>query len=132
MGAVTEVQAGAAGELVQFDVRKLSRMAAPKWRARDGEGEGVPVDQVRELLDDLITRLNWPNTSQEGHDLRFMLLLVRKVMRQQEANRRAAEIALRRIREVVTEIPDPELAEEFEVLQRSVEPIDHDRVWMDR
>ncbi len=124
---VTVGQFNTAGEFIDVDLRALRKAATPQWRARNGEGKGVPAEEVRKLLADLVDRLGWPGGSDAQDDVRFVLGLVNRLLDRQDEQRRGAEIALKRIQQEIAGIDDPDIAEQFEVLAACVAPVE--RVW---
>jgi hypothetical protein len=114
------------GVLLEHDLHRLRGDATPKWRARDGEGAGVPVAVVDDLLDQLITLTGRADASDGEHDLRFILRLVQRVMRRQDQHRNTAANALARLMRDVGEV-DEATADDLETLRLCAQPID--RVW---
>lgn len=124
---LTVGQFNTAGEFIDVDLRAIRRAATPRWRAHDSEGKGVPAEEVRKLLTDLVDRLGWPGGSNAQDDVRFVLGLVNRLLDQQDEQRRGAETALKRIQQEITGIDAPEIAEQFEALAACVAPVE--RVW---
>jgi len=114
------------GVLLEHDLHRLRRDATPKWRARDGEGAGVPVAMVDDLLDQVITLTGRAGASDAEHDLQFILRLVQRVMRRQDQHRRTAANTLARLMRDVGEVDDA-TADDLETLRLCVQPID--RMW---
>ncbi|GEM_PF-5773012 len=115
------------GELLEHDLHRLRGDATPKWRARDGEGSGVPVAVIDDLLDTLTDYLGRSGASEVEHDVQLILILVQRVMRRQDQHRKTARGVLARLMRNVGEV-DADTADDLETLRLCAEPID--RMWL--
>ena len=109
------------GDLVEFDMRRLRRQAAPEYR--QGGGAGVDEEVIRAMLDRMIEVLGWPGGSDADHDSQTALKLIRALLRRHEMCHRVAGDSLKGYEAAVAEGDLDCANERMETLRLCVEPI---------
>ncbi|KAF1713876.1 hypothetical protein CSC71_05730 [Pseudoxanthomonas sangjuensis] len=106
----------------------MQDMAVPKYRAREGQGEGVPVEWLDELLDELVDFTGRADASDfEAEVLHFSLLMIQRLERRREQNRKSAQAAFGRLSQHFIGIEDEDIARDIEILGACLRPIN--RMW---
>lgn len=110
------------GDLVEFDIRMLRRLAKPTYV--NGGGGGVPVNTIESMLDRMIEVLGFPGTSEVDNDMQTALKLYRGLIRMQSSILKSFSGALKSYEEAIAD-GDGEYAEQnLEIMRLCAEPID--------